>query len=131
MPLRVTQIAIETSIAATDGFLRVTQLAVEASIQATDGFIRVTQLAVETSITPPSGANQLTFFDTNFYDYIPFLQVGVKDHFVFEFVSPSSLVPFIPPDIDQAPIRAFSTPFQEPDNRPILDLRQPRIFISS
>lgn len=131
MPLRVTQIAIETSIAATDGHLRVTQLAVETSIQSTAGFIRVTQLAVETSITPPSGSGQLLAFDDDYYNYVPYRQY-ISDHFVYEFVSPSSLVPFIPPDTDQFPIVAMSSSFfQEPEATPILELRQPRVFISS
>jgi hypothetical protein len=57
---RITQVAIETSIAPTDSKARVTQVAVETSVQPTDSKARVTQVAVETSISTTGGNIRVT-----------------------------------------------------------------------
>jgi hypothetical protein len=57
---RITQVAIETSIAPTDSKVRVTQVAVETSTAPTDSKVSVTQLAIETSVAPTDGKVRVT-----------------------------------------------------------------------
>jgi hypothetical protein len=115
--------------------IRITQIAIETSIAPTDGNLRITQIAVETSITV-NIVHQLTAFDNDVENQIPFpVYQGIQQDPNSElFTATNKTPPIAATDVILMDWKGYSIPNaskinQQEESPTYVQRRQPRVYI--